>query len=877
MASRLPAWVALTLIATACTHAQQAPASSVACEGNWSPPFPLHRGDGRPVYVERGTVDAHGSRTLALGAPTFLWMQRTLMLPAPGADSTDAATAFTRAGVLIDSAGVAVGVPPVDVLRGRRKPRVIVGDDRAPTIAWESFDTPGDDRDPGGIDVATFDNGRWTNARTVLRGRRMAMAEPAAARPGARGISPFVAALVQDGSGDWLAFAQLRDGRWQEGRWRGGGSHNPAAAAVSVGDDVALVTLMTRPGSIAGVYALHGRWTADSIAWSSLVFLDTVRGRNDAINLARLGGDTLVAVWHLDREDSASTMYTAVSIDRGRTWQKTQRQSMAMALYGPVAVVDAAGGLHLLFTGTPISDAAILGAPGVVMHARWESGRWTTPRAVTTAPGIPGPAAGTAPGGKIVSSGAVGDHTPPTAALSVGSTCCVGPDNSLRGYYYVGDTLLLYVGASDNYRLSKVRWEVLPSGPVDSTFTSEGSWGTVVKVPITATWAAMIGHGARVTSWDASGLSTQRVVGADPGLVFAPTVRRPSIAASLLGSISAVRASATRNAVYLAQSNFNRVTVLNPATLAVTGTIGLTRHPFGLDLTPSGDSLVIAIPEERALAIVNLRDATPTITKITLTALADDERPQLVAVAANGKAIVTVGVTGTYARDIPPLLVTLATGAQQFMAGGADGSLDHLETSPERDIVVIATYTCTQVYFAARDSLGTCKALTHGRPTISRAPHVIAIGRSIYDTNLTLIRSIPSVAGRIEDQGPGQAGKSYLTSDGQLLFHTKFGAGLARSRVSDGSILDRSPSSSMGHGLVLPGDTSLFHWTPTIEGSDVGLIDLRTSEAVPVNLRASLGSTASSAARRTGPPRRIGPNKPAGRAAPVRLLPPAMH
>ena len=81
----------VSALAVACARAPGAVGELTRCEeGSWSAPFPLHRGDGRPVYVERGIVTAFGSGTLALGTPTFLWLRQNHMLPGPGADRAEA-------------------------------------------------------------------------------------------------------------------------------------------------------------------------------------------------------------------------------------------------------------------------------------------------------------------------------------------------------------------------------------------------------------------------------------------------------------------------------------------------------------------------------------------------------------------------------------------------------------------------------------------------------------------------------------------------------------------------------------------------------------------------------------------------------------------
>ena len=392
----------VSALAVACARAPGTVGELTRCEeGSWSAPFPLHRGDGRPVYVERGIVTAFGSRTLALGTPTFLWLRQNHMLPGPGADRADVGTAFTRAGVSIDSAGVASPVPPVDSVRTRQAPRLIHGEPGRITVAWESFHAPGELTDPTGIDVASFDGTRWSGVSTILRaGRRTSLAMPAALRPGRQQSPRTVVAVSNDTAAHYLQVARDRGGRWTTASWRDPRTfYLYFATGLATGDEISVVISRTtrRPfGSL--VEALHGQWSGDSIVWAPPVRLDTIHGSHDRLAMARLGGDSLLVIWH----DKASTrLSSAVSLDAGRTWRATSPLALSSALDGTTLVVDASGSVHALFSGAPANQAAVLGAPGMIMHSRWRSGVWTTPVAVSSRNGL-GAAAGVAPHGGVM-------------------------------------------------------------------------------------------------------------------------------------------------------------------------------------------------------------------------------------------------------------------------------------------------------------------------------------------------------------------------------------------------------------------------------------------------------------------------------------------
>jgi len=129
-----------------------------------------------------------------------------------------------------------------------------------------------------------------------------------------------------------------------------------------------------------------------------------------------------------------------------------------------------------------------------------------------------------------------------------------------------------------------------------------------------------------------------------------------------------------RNVAYVSIPESNQVAVVSLATMTAQAQISVT-SPLGLDLTPSGDSLVVASRAGGSLVVVNLASGGRSELPIPglTTSWGSAGWPRRVRVAANGKALVatTFAGSGTAARLVE---VELRTGAQRFRQEvGIDG------------------------------------------------------------------------------------------------------------------------------------------------------------------------------------------------------------
>ena len=98
---------------------------------------------------------------------------------------------------------------------------------------------------------------------------------------------------------------------------------------------------------------------------------------------------------------------------------------------------------------------------------------------------------------------------------------------------------------------------------------------------------------------------------------------------------------AKRDVLYLSQPDSQRVAVLSLGTYTYGTPLAMPSVPAGLDLTPGGDTLLVALRRAAALGVVDLTLATPSVDTARLAFDTSLGRgPDALRVLANGKAIV---------------------------------------------------------------------------------------------------------------------------------------------------------------------------------------------------------------------------------------------
>ena len=425
----------------------------------------------------------------------------------------------------------------------------------------------------------------------------------------------------------------------------------------------------------------------------------------------------------------------------------------------------------------------------------------------------------------------IADRTPPAMQPIFFPQGVSGSAFAPSGDHFAGDTIWFVPNASDNHRLAWAVWDVPSSGVRDSAPLAGTATAPLAAVPIPLRVEMAGATVLRLAVRDAGGLTSNTVLSQQGNFAIYPTVVRPTAVASVAGEIDDAVVDARRGAIYLLQSQRSRVAVLSLATMQVTSVVTLPSAGWSFDLTAGGDSLLLTLPAQRALGVIDLRPATPALTIRQLTSLdaTQNHAPRSLRVAANGRAFITVE-SSTGPNTL--LELNLATGAERFRSDAGDGGgsigTDWLERSPDRSALILTNAFGLQRYDAAADAFGarrfTGEPSSGNSVSADAAGQRIAIGARVFDASLQLLRSVKVAP------PANPSTRTRLSPDGEYLYSLQGARGVVRARVSDGAIVDRAASPVVGTMLRISDDGTLLvaiETAPAAATSRVGTIGLR--------------------------------------------------
>ena len=438
--------------------------------------------------------------------------------------------------------------------------------------------------------------------------------------------------------------------------------------------------------------------------------------------------------------------------------------------------------------------------------------------------------AGLQTGGRVLPTHvALVDETPPTLSAQYFPPPGTEIPKYLFGTFYGGDTIPIWPFAVDNHEVSEIFWEAMPEGVgLAGSLQVTGARASptiLVPLPLDASGPLQL----RLRARDAVGLESEAISTTAGAIRVYPTVDRPTTSARVDAQTFGAIADTKRGVVYLLQSNAHRISVLSLATMTVTGTISLPTSAFatGFDNTASGDSLVVVLPAMGALGIVDLRQSPAQTTVLPLKLLDPDKKqvPAQVRVLSNGKAFVTLQGLGLSAFQL--IDVDLATGEEHLRtdAGNSGQIMAGMGRSLDHNVLVVnGGVGAFQRYDVATDHFGPGRSPRSGDGAIvlDATGRSVALGFDIYDESLQYLRGVDSPV--LPATVP-----TVLSPDGQILYQLLSGAGLLRSRVSDGTIVDRTRNPIEGLQLWISDDGALI----VIAGfdfenpSNISTIDMR--------------------------------------------------
>lgn len=377
------------------------------------------------------------------------------------------------------------------------------------------------------------------------------------------------------------------------------------------------------------------------------------------------------------------------------------------------------------------------------------------------------------------------DKTPPYLLAMFYPPHNSGPlTSTLSGFAFGGDTIETYVVAADNHILHSVNWNVLPAGAgVDDSLVVD-SEGTTGMVDIRFQRGASGPVQLRVYARDAVGNVSDTVTTPMGPFYLYPSVVLPADSATVDGYTPDAIPDPKRQLAYLLQPNDNRILVLSLSTMTVTQTIPYSWVATDFDITPGGDSLLVALRGGNALGVVDLRQSPLSMSILPLDPVdsTGPPSPHFVRTLSNGKTFVTL-----YNSDLLDE-IDLATGAQRVRRdAGVNGNvgLAALGRSLNHAVVVVnggAGYF--QRYDVSTDHFGPLLSPAAGGASLDSAGQHVAAGLTVYDSALQPV-STAAAGWPIPGIWP-----TIISPDGTMLFQV-LPDGVVRNRVADGAIVDR--------------------------------------------------------------------------------------
>jgi hypothetical protein len=385
--------------------------------------------------------------------------------------------------------------------------------------------------------------------------------------------------------------------------------------------------------------------------------------------------------------------------------------------------------------------------------------------------------------------------------------------------YVPGDTIQIAVDADDNQQLAWVGYRIGDPGRGSDSVPATGRhFSHTFAAPTAAPWSGDIMVFAR----DADGTPVQ-IDSLLPTLTG--YVRHPTHDFPLTAPVTDIAYDAKRHVIYVSQRDSQRVVALSLDTYTYGTSLAMPSFPSGVDVTPGGDSLLVALSRFASLGVVDLTQNPLVVDTIQLPF--DTLRLlKALRIASNGRALVSFkslsGFDGALDYD-------LATGAAHLRTdvgiGGQAWEPVVIARSPDRTKLVYVQTSLVpgvpaQVYNPASDAFGgTVGTVDQSAPSVGASTDRFLIGGTVYSSSLTPIKVV--FPGSPVSRWPVTA----ISTDGLYLYVADPGVpgapgpGYSKVRVSDGVVLERvrlpTPATRLtplpdGHTLIAATDSLPF-------------------------------------------------------------------
>jgi hypothetical protein len=335
--------------------------------------------------------------------------------------------------------------------------------------------------------------------------------------------------------------------------------------------------------------------------------------------------------------------------------------------------------------------------------------------------------------------------------------------------FVAGGTDSIVMQATDNDALAWVGWQFGgPNGVRDSIRASGGSLSQ--EIPFTVP-AALAGTAPpfSIFARDIDGNMAVDSFGQEP---IASYLHHPMRSATVDTTLTDLAYDAKRNVLYLTEPKHASVLVLSLASMTYLSPILVPGTPLGLDLSPGGDTLVVALANTGDLAFVPLASGAHTPSIVHLTSL--DSVPgdtttfrasvAVVRVAADGRVI--VGTSGYYAQlvdlDLTTDLNTVRFNAAynpMLFARSGDGTHVVLTGVAGADMYNASSHGYSLLPSASGQNL------YNGPVSSSQTGAYFGDGNALFDANLDALGTMET-----DNMLSGEGYGSSISNDGTGLF-----------------------------------------------------------------------------------------------------------
>lgn len=380
------------------------------------------------------------------------------------------------------------------------------------------------------------------------------------------------------------------------------------------------------------------------------------------------------------------------------------------------------------------------------------------------------------------------DQSPPTVTMWRNGPGQLTPD----------DTLVLQGAAWDNIGVIRAHWTLgtpaIAQGVMPLTSGGDGNAPFILRLPVQPEW---VGRDAdfRIRSEDAMGFMSPEFTVSDTllrvhAIATAPVPVEARVAPSLTGThrLGAIVWDQLRRQLYVSMGATTRIAAVDYPTLADAGMVQITPGTGMMDLSVSGDSLIITHPGRTWLSVVQISglrrlDSLPVRSLDTLTSsfVPPQLFPHGLSVTASGRVLLML-VRAAMPTGYGTIEVDLATGTSRIRrdAHPYDESNDAgfwMGASPSRDRIAIVGPGCRRWFYSASGTFSTCKPGRSGDGMQSRgvsfsaSGHRVFVGGRVYDESFDVVARLPDWNG-------------VLSADGQFVWVLDRGR-LVKIRVSD--------------------------------------------------------------------------------------------